>query len=495
MKKLYSLLCAVAVTALAANAAAPRFAAERITTPRFGANAELAVKPDAAQKVQKVAKADAAEEWTSLGEAQYRETILAGLFELKEEVLTAELQQSKSDANKYQLVNPYKNWSATEYTNINFDATAEHNLVFHVSGAYVWMEGFDTGIEFTAQGATKSERFYFYTQAAGMIEANPTVTMDQMAAAYSGIFGNYADGVITYPQYMTDVATDKSYYNLLVEDMNTVTNGDYKIIAGGEMKNFCIAFPNKEMPEPAPETWVNVGTAEYTDGALSSLFQMKDAPTYTVDLEMSQDREFVFRLVNPYKSWPITQEYSEAIKYVEGDYYMVIHVEEATNAAPYVWIEDMEKTGIVSLMSGTDAPVGDMSIAWQMTSLCEQYGVAAVAQAYGADAVGHLDVSTWAITYPISFQAETQSGQMKSFYNMIVWADDNGYFQGNQNGAFKIVLTPLYEAGVEDIVAGEAVDADAPVEYFNLQGQRVAEPAAGLYIKRQGKTVSKVVIR
>ena len=60
------------------------------------------------------------------------------------------------------------------------------------------------------------------------------------------------------------------------------------------------------------------------------------------------------------------------------------------------------------------------------------------------------------------------------------------------NGDFKIVLTALYEAGVEDI---EAVDANAPVEYFNLQGQRVAEPAAGLYIKRQGKTVSKVVIR
>jgi len=50
-------------------------------------------------------------------------------------------------------------------------------------------------------------------------------------------------------------------------------------------------------------------------------------------------------------------------------------------------------------------------------------------------------------------------------------------------------------AGVKDIIAGEAVDADAPVEYYNLQGVRVAEPAAGLYIRRQGKTVSKVVIR
>lgn len=42
----------------------------------------------------------------------------------------------------------------------------------------------------------------------------------------------------------------------------------------------------------------------------------------------------------------------------------------------------------------------------------------------------------------------------------------------------------------------EAVDNNAPVEYFNLQGQRVSNPAAGqLMIKRQGTKVSKVVVR
>ncbi len=51
-------------------------------------------------------------------------------------------------------------------------------------------------------------------------------------------------------------------------------------------------------------------------------------------------------------------------------------------------------------------------------------------------------------------------------------------------------------AGVKDITTAPAeADADAPVEYFNLQGVRVAEPAAGLYIRRQGNNVSKVVIR
>lgn len=38
-------------------------------------------------------------------------------------------------------------------------------------------------------------------------------------------------------------------------------------------------------------------------------------------------------------------------------------------------------------------------------------------------------------------------------------------------------------------------DANAPVEYFNLQGVRVENPANGLYIKRQGNTVTKVVVK
>lgn len=45
-------------------------------------------------------------------------------------------------------------------------------------------------------------------------------------------------------------------------------------------------------------------------------------------------------------------------------------------------------------------------------------------------------------------------------------------------------------AGV-DIIGVD--DSYAPVEYYNLQGIRVAEPANGLYIMRQGTRVSKVV--
>lgn len=46
-------------------------------------------------------------------------------------------------------------------------------------------------------------------------------------------------------------------------------------------------------------------------------------------------------------------------------------------------------------------------------------------------------------------------------------------------------------AGVADI----AVDANAAVEYFNLQGVRVANPTNGLYIRRAGNTVTKVLVK
>ena len=51
-------------------------------------------------------------------------------------------------------------------------------------------------------------------------------------------------------------------------------------------------------------------------------------------------------------------------------------------------------------------------------------------------------------------------------------------------------LAAVDAAGIDGIV----VDDQAPVEYYNLQGIRVAEPTNGLYIRRQGKKATKVVI-
>lgn len=47
--------------------------------------------------------------------------------------------------------------------------------------------------------------------------------------------------------------------------------------------------------------------------------------------------------------------------------------------------------------------------------------------------------------------------------------------------------------GIEGI--GAEADADAPAEYYDLQGRRVANPVSGLYIRRTGSKVEKVFVK
>lgn len=86
------------------------------------------------------------------------------------------------------------------------------------------------------------------------------------------------------------------------------------------------------------------------------------------------------------------------------------------------------------------------------------------------------------------------------------WAKENGEYitdKYNQQGlSFNVyngativsVVAKIKdsETGIADI---EVNDSDAPVEFFNLQGVRVENPESGLYIRRQGNKVSKVIIR
>ena len=52
-------------------------------------------------------------------------------------------------------------------------------------------------------------------------------------------------------------------------------------------------------------------------------------------------------------------------------------------------------------------------------------------------------------------------------------------------------VTPAGSTGAVEILT----DANAPTEYYNLQGVRVYDPAGGLYLVRKGGKVSKVMIK
>ncbi|MCM1067244.1 MAG: hypothetical protein NC418_06705 [Muribaculaceae bacterium] len=86
----------------------------------------------------------------------------------------------------------------------------------------------------------------------------------------------------------------------------------------------------------------------------------------------------------------------------------------------------------------------------------------------------------------------TTSAEYTPGKNLIPATDCRGYAKDGVKciGAYQQGGEP---AGVADIIVGD--DSNAPVEYYNLHGMRVAQPEAGLYIMRQGKSVKKVYIK
>jgi hypothetical protein len=79
---------------------------------------------------------------------------------------------------------------------------------------------------------------------------------------------------------------------------------------------------------------------------------------------------------------------------------------------------------------------------------------------------------------------------------LCAWADyatDDQTTHPSQYEYYYFYL-PSSLSAVKDVVVAEE-DSEAPVEYFNLQGVRVANPQSGLYIKRQGSKASKVLVK
>lgn len=72
---------------------------------------------------------------------------------------------------------------------------------------------------------------------------------------------------------------------------------------------------------------------------------------------------------------------------------------------------------------------------------------------------------------------------------------DTAYFEFEINKAIE-TLKAAEEAYERSGIGNVAVDgAESPVEYYNLQGVRVAEPANGIFIRRQGSEVTKVLVK
>ena len=74
-------------------------------------------------------------------------------------------------------------------------------------------------------------------------------------------------------------------------------------------------------------------------------------------------------------------------------------------------------------------------------------------------------------------------------------AEDRESITFDVTGTSRLNSINVYTSGVPTGVEDVTVDENAPVEYYNLQGVRVANPENGIYIRRQGSKVSKVLVK
>lgn len=205
--------------------------------------------------------------------------------------------------------------------------------------------------------------------------------------------------------------------------------------------------------------WTSLGKAEFTDPVMPSAEYATAAATYDVDVEENKNTPGYYRLVNPYKTNPVVT--AENIISHNHNHYIYI---DATNPDE-VKIEDSPV--------GIDMGYGDMSIWSPFSRYTQDTAEDLIAAGFAA---GKKDGLT--ITFP--------KGSV--FFSEKYYNNSTNYVSTVEG---KVVLPD--NAGVDGITIDK--DNNAPVEYFNLQGIRVDQPANGLYIRRQGSATSKVVIR
>lgn len=116
------------------------------------------------------------------------------------------------------------------------------------------------------------------------------------------------------------------------------------------------------------------------------------------------------------------------------------------------------------------------------------------------DFSGKFKISTYDYSYQLGASVDSPFDTDHNYALVETGqTDGNASFGGVTSRADspRVLLTivPNGKADSTTTVSSLINDAEYPVEYFNLQGIRVQYPTNGIFIRRQGKTVEKIVIK
>ena len=405
-------------------------------------------------------------EWQHLGTGKMTECAFSSMFGLAPKTVNVEVDQSIIDPTMYRIKAPYAAWYDQQLANVcYFDEEMATPMIIHVEeGQFAWFESFDTGVYLNYTGGTTSLK----GEVTMLQQAEQLVTQFgfiNVANYWPDALCAYSDGVLTLGEKFS--MDGNEYTNVLLSIGNN--EGYYTANMYG---NFRIELPVNGNNDDAD--WVTVGTAEYTDDLLTLLYgdTTPEYQTWEVELQQYKKDQTMYRLVNPYLGWQ--NPFSDVVYDDTQDYNMVIYTLPALGLA---CIGDFE-TGMY--LQG----LGMMGITTDAFYYSAMYGLDFTAQLMPELFASFNGTE---ITYPAYIMLEGER-----YPSMFAWFgtySDEGLYQVNRSGKFRIKFIPGGDNAVDSIMDGEA-----EAEYYTLQGIRVNNPQPGeLLIVRQGSKSRKII--
>ena len=206
-----------------------------------------------------------------------------------------------------------------------------------------------------------------------------------------------------------------------------------------------------------PEEWETVGTADFTDVFAFPSYN-KAAENLSATLQQNKSNKDLFRIVNPFENHSMN---------------VALENHDAHNHYIYINTEDPELCYIIDHPLGIDLGSGEASLS--------SNGYRYLNANYEPDVIKNAGFGGKLADNVISFPGKD-----------VLYAE-----KGYNNGSWDPASDPLsVKFNITSTGIGSITDNKSEsVEYFNLQGMRVTKPENGLFIKRQGNTATKVMIK
>lgn len=210
------------------------------------------------------------------------------------------------------------------------------------------------------------------------------------------------------------------------------------------------------------------------------------------------DKVVVLGNLTTYQGVPQIGQGSQIVK-LNGEIYTIDTEGDGSESNPFT-VADIIKINPTDSNNNTDYP-DKYWITGYIVGACNDQAFSLVTDASAITLKTNIVLGTTAESTTEIIPIQLPSGNVRTSLNLV----DNASNLGKQVTVYGNILkyfnmpgvknTSEYKFGTSAIDAIDADDSDAPVEYFNLQGVRVDEPQNGLYIRRQGSTVTKVIVK